>query len=341
MHEGPGGREILKYLATCALPADVSLAFDTMSAGSFEYPGTFGLAPSWESAPLAGVERELITACLLAHVNAYGVSVPISVRNPISIGADDVEQEAFPILEGAFFGEALSPEPKYFACTGERDTLAKTLSESRDLRACTDSTPDCRIAVVGRCFEVCETYDPGLGWSDCWADGVRYAGTTTVYLQTTAGRLGCDGAEPCAPAGDRAVIDAAGAARVEPSCSGATCAIDCTATAECSSACDGGQCSVDCSDSDRCALACSGGSDCELSCRGATDCTEVKCTGGSACLLDCNGAGDCGFARCSGGETNCGGGIVVCNRDCPEPPTPGADAPEIAEPLSANKASLR
>lgn len=333
MEETEGGREVLFYTAVCALPAGEWLQIETTTGHSYVYPGVFGLAPGWETGPMTATERGMVSACLLAHVNAYGISVPISVRDAERIGASELEAELFPVLEGAFFGDAFSAEgPAYYACNGEREPLAARLSSSRSLRVCTDDTPDCRVTPVGRCLEVCDSYTPGYGWSGCvGGDGVRYR-TTNVYLMAGPGAWReCSGdCEPTAVGGELVVDAEANTGAVAADCrDDAACAIACAGSADCRSSCRGGAlCGVDCAAGDRCELACDG-SDCEMSCRDAGGCDQVSCTGGAACLIDCAGAADCGFAACEGGATDCGGDIRVCNRPCPGerlPLAPDTDA---------------
>ena len=86
LEETEDGRELLSYVVRCALGPDEGLVASD-DGNQFDMPGALGLAPEWKNRPLDDDERYLISACLLAHVNAYGVSVPISVRAVDSLEA--------------------------------------------------------------------------------------------------------------------------------------------------------------------------------------------------------------------------------------------------------------
>jgi hypothetical protein len=74
-----GGRELLRYLVRCALPEGTELTGSTGQA-SYTFHGLVGLAPAWLDQPLKTSEQRWVSGCLLAHVNGYGVEVPISLR---------------------------------------------------------------------------------------------------------------------------------------------------------------------------------------------------------------------------------------------------------------------
>jgi hypothetical protein len=102
----PYAREFMEYLVSCALPAD-----DDLTWGIQKWDGSLGLCPSWKNSAPDEDCQELVSACLLARTNAYGTSVPVSLRGmhtdgitPMPMGpSEDVD---FPWQEGAFFGNA-------------------------------------------------------------------------------------------------------------------------------------------------------------------------------------------------------------------------------------------
>src|SRR5690606_2387379 len=132
----PEGRELLHYVAQCALePADI--LFTERDGVRYEFPGLLGVADDWEHGPLRAAQRELLSACLLAHVNAFGVSVPISVRSPGVILAREKEKALHPVYEGTFFGDVIGEQLDAFACTGSAREIASAQSPARPLRVCT------------------------------------------------------------------------------------------------------------------------------------------------------------------------------------------------------------
>jgi|GEM_PF-4536647 len=154
--ETPLGRELLSYLVSCALP-ETSLVYVPGPVPRRALPGGLGLAPDWRNRPLTQAEQELVSACLLARVNAFGVPVQLSLREASggsihpSLNADNAERLAFPVYEGAFFGNVFTNPPQMFACTGdaERDHLRHlrricTLPDTGKVSAC-------KFTITGPC----------------------------------------------------------------------------------------------------------------------------------------------------------------------------------------------
>jgi hypothetical protein len=101
------GLRLLEYSARCTLPVGM-----TIPLLSYKGPVTIpngpplGLAPDWPNRGLSLDEQEWLMACLLAHINAQGQSVWISVRGPhAALATTPAEVASFTYLEGAFYGE--------------------------------------------------------------------------------------------------------------------------------------------------------------------------------------------------------------------------------------------
>ncbi|WP_437729737.1 hypothetical protein [Sorangium sp. So ce1335] len=79
-------REVMSYLVSCALEQGQSVSYtDTRTGDTYEFPGEIGICPHWNRQGVhqgsGGAKcRQLITACLLAHVNPTGRSITISLR---------------------------------------------------------------------------------------------------------------------------------------------------------------------------------------------------------------------------------------------------------------------
>ena len=108
--DGAAVRQLLKYTVSCALGPTQSFAFSWTDAISLNhnevYWGLLGIAPTWATSPLTdeGSQR-LVSACLAARVNYYGVSVVISMRSaldPLATATNSAELAAYPHIEGAF-----------------------------------------------------------------------------------------------------------------------------------------------------------------------------------------------------------------------------------------------
>lgn len=189
------GREVLTYLARCALMPGDHLYVEHHGQ-SWTYPGVLGLAPEWESEPLSQTGRELMTACLMAHVNAFGISVPISVRTDALPPAEAEETREYFHGDGVFYGQLFQEEPRKYACKirandhfdGATRAWQPADSPYADKRVCAgrDTAEDCGFEFTGYCDEVCNRIEAdGAQWrfSDCLgADGKRYANTMSVWL---------------------------------------------------------------------------------------------------------------------------------------------------------------
>jgi hypothetical protein len=158
----PRGREQLKYLVNCALPADVTVVA-TADNQRYTFPGGMGLAPGWSTQPLTTAEQRRVSACMLARTNFFGVPVQISVRNDAanasaSLQTDDAERRDYPFFEAGFFGNLFEEKPSGFVCTG--DTPPSRARHLRTLlRVCSlpgqvaQDISRCGFVMVGSCSE--------------------------------------------------------------------------------------------------------------------------------------------------------------------------------------------
>lgn len=115
-----GGVELFSYIVSCALPEGSVVSAD-VGTSTYEFHGSLGLAPDWETRGLTLSERRWVSACLLARVNAYGISVQISMRGPEALAPTDAERAAFTVVEGAFYGNVFVNDPSQLemvACRG-------------------------------------------------------------------------------------------------------------------------------------------------------------------------------------------------------------------------------
>ena len=158
------GRELLAYVARCALPEGEELVLLGNDGKTllYSFPGSIGLAPQWATSLPSGSMLRWVSACLLAHVNYYGVSVPISLRGQHpALATTLVEQQEYSTQEGAFYGNVFadrdsdgSADLVMYACHG------KAASESSDYlleRVCSepsgldDGRTVCGFVDMGAC----------------------------------------------------------------------------------------------------------------------------------------------------------------------------------------------
>lgn len=178
--DGALSRQLLQYTVSCALTPDQSFAFSwTDSAGVVHdelYTGLLGIAPGWASAPLTDeAQQRLVSGCLAARTNFYGVTVLISLRSrldPLRTRVQDPELDAYPHVEGAFFGNLFTATPHVYACHYDPNvSLARSLS--RDCAAghvgADGQVTGCGgIEILGSCDDWCHNLDNHERWyHDC------------------------------------------------------------------------------------------------------------------------------------------------------------------------------
>ena len=161
--DSESGRMLLTYVVRCALRTGEEAAFPRAGAADLVYTGLVGIAPSWKRSSLGGKGQRLMTACLMAHVNAVGTQVPISVRSASLREAPLTEKLLFPAQEMAVYGNIFAPpaERDLFVCFGR--AVAQSLGGSGglgtalglpsylDFRMCSVSE-SCGFDRVGACY---------------------------------------------------------------------------------------------------------------------------------------------------------------------------------------------
>lgn len=203
------GREFLRYTIACALPEGKSLVGE-VGATTYRFDGRIGLAPDWLRSPLPEKSQRWVTACLLAHVNGYGVEVAISLRGHHSaLATDSAERRTYQQEEISFFGNVFQPlgtrdelgdlGSRMYSCGGAGLQLSCAGNEAAFVpeRTCA-SRSDCSIEFLGPCRDLTDfkgsvCRDASLnGYGRCQATAstpagmpmtTRYDEVVTVFLQ--------------------------------------------------------------------------------------------------------------------------------------------------------------
>ncbi|WP_165373457.1 hypothetical protein [Sorangium cellulosum] len=179
---GEGGdlfRTLVRYTVSCALTGTQSFSFSwTDGAGTTHeevYPGQLGLAAAWGEGALDAVGKQMVSACLAARTNRYGVSVVISMRShekPLRHDVAEDELDAYAHVEGAFWGNLFAETPCLRACyhepsvpvarSAQRDCAAGQLDGAGGIEDCG------MIEIVGSCQDLCGgLHPPGQYYKDC------------------------------------------------------------------------------------------------------------------------------------------------------------------------------
>ncbi len=169
MTADPGGRELLTYMLSCALPAGTSL-----SVSGVVYPGEVGLAPKWLAQSLSAAERHWVSGCLLARTNLFGISVLLSMRGSTGpLAVSTAEKAAYSLFEGVFWGDVFGGSlSTMYACTSRYKATNPQIS-TVPLRECTVPDPlnpgktRCGFTYVGVCETVCSGAKAGYRFDQC------------------------------------------------------------------------------------------------------------------------------------------------------------------------------
>lgn len=202
----PTGRtqEFFHYLVTCALEPGQRVEYkDEIHGGTFDatYDGQLGLCPDWHTDKPTDQCREVVSSCLLARQNAFGVSVALSMRGHAGSGdwlrTEEDEIKQFPWREGAFFGDVfghladgidvhvdengelvgdsfqIDDQPMYtnmYACYSDVWTTPEAYLHDR---ICAGGGVNCVAAQVGDCLGH-PTYAPNMNRCATDDDGPEY-----------------------------------------------------------------------------------------------------------------------------------------------------------------------
>lgn len=137
---GELSRQFLKYAVECALDSSQSFSFlwtDALGPHTAVYYGRIGLAPLWAVGPLDLHGQEMVSACLAARTNYYGVPVTISMRaaqDPLKTSVKSDEIANYANVEGVFWGNLFAAVPHVSACY-KSDTVANSRAYLRDCAA--------------------------------------------------------------------------------------------------------------------------------------------------------------------------------------------------------------
>jgi hypothetical protein len=179
--------QLMLYMVRCAVPAGQTRTYtDPQSNRAYTWDGGLGLAPGWASGkPATEPEQQIISACLLAHLNKYHQHVAISVQGrdasiqeiPTSSG----EHSEFSRREACFFGNLFNDEGVYVGL--DRGAFNQRESTSRAcalMSSASGSTSNCPPVIhIESCSTAC-TLDSSLNYyKTCTLNGISYLPLTT------------------------------------------------------------------------------------------------------------------------------------------------------------------
>ena len=100
----------------CALPASHKIT-KTYSGVTYTFAGEIGVAPEWETGACGTACQELVSACMMAHVNTKGQHIGLwIVGSSPALGWGYTTD--YPFQEGSFFGNIFVSPPVANYCNG-------------------------------------------------------------------------------------------------------------------------------------------------------------------------------------------------------------------------------
>jgi len=187
MAASPAQREVLKYVASCALGPGQAITVD-VDGEIFEFPGDIGLAASvpnpWDPRILPEIHQRWVSACIYARTNLFGVPVAISMRDRsgrhAELAASDAIAAEFDHFEAGFFGNYFVDPKQAFVCTPphrsdgaeevalELETDMKRVCSHDGDRLAPDGAPvsRCGFRITGTCHTEAAPQMGGRLWTE-------------------------------------------------------------------------------------------------------------------------------------------------------------------------------
>jgi hypothetical protein len=201
-------QEVMRYVVRCAVPAGELRAYASAQTGQrWTWAGGLGLAPGWSAGQRASLtEQQLVSACLAAHANKFGVNISLSIQGrtatnaPIATSA--LELQAYPEREGCFFGNAFNGEGLFVGNDAKALNHKKSTARACALGIKKSEAPECAplVRVEQDCADLCTRDASGTAYATCTYNGVTYPALTT-RLRTediyTCGDGVCQVSEQC------------------------------------------------------------------------------------------------------------------------------------------------
>jgi hypothetical protein len=194
--DGDLSREMLSYVYSCAMPQGTTMSM-SIGGSTYTFQGMHSLAPQWGTGACNLSCQRWVSACVLARVNYYGVSVSISMRGTALGVASSSEQSQYSRVEGAFWGNLFQEyNSRGQSCIGKNWDVAYYQRQ----RQCARDPQSCGFPASswwGDCREqsgaysaypwtpACNGITSDGAYFDC-ASGVageRYNEVLTIYLQ--------------------------------------------------------------------------------------------------------------------------------------------------------------
>ncbi|WNG33535.1 hypothetical protein F0U61_07820 [Archangium violaceum] len=199
--------EVMQYVVACAVPSGQTRTYtNSNTQTTYTWNGGLGLAPSWASGAAATTaELQVVSACIAAHANKFGIHVNISLLglngagNPIPYTSQELT--TYGLKEACFFGNLFDGSTGTF---GANDglTLSSTQSSPRvcGLSGSPNSSQCVPLVYLGNCSTYCTRDATNTYYTSCTYNGTTYRPITTRMKAAdinTCGDGKCQATEKC------------------------------------------------------------------------------------------------------------------------------------------------
>ncbi|WP_187323515.1 hypothetical protein [Stigmatella aurantiaca] len=172
---------VMTYVVRCAVPTGQHRSFTYPPTGkTYKWAGGLGLAPNWAGGePATLAEQQLITSCLIAHVNRYGQHVTISVQGRTASGEpipySVLELAQFNVREACFFGNIFTGEGLFFGIDKQVFDEASYLTRACGAMEGGETGAPCEpLQFIGSCRQRCTGDLLAPYYNTCTYNGVSY-----------------------------------------------------------------------------------------------------------------------------------------------------------------------
>src|SRR3569623_739995 len=169
----------VSYIVKCAKPTGQNVTWTNPATGtSYTWPGELGLAPLWTNRAMTTAEQQVMSACMVAHANKFGVHVPIAVEGLTAAGTmipqAAGELTTYSVREAGWFGNTATGEGIYVCL----DHMPWTAAVSSPRACAIDIQPPNTVRAVcppityaGPCGPLCppdatKTYSTSCKWNN-------------------------------------------------------------------------------------------------------------------------------------------------------------------------------
>lgn len=173
---------LMRYTYRCAAPAGTTVTWRNPSTGvRYSWAGGLGLAPGWTAgSPATLAEQQVVSACLIALTNKYGVSITLAVEGRTAAGiqlattADELK--TFSVREGCFFGNLFGGGGLFagidHAVWPNTQSSARACAFDNTREGMATQCPP--IVFVGACADFCTPDASKTFYESCTYGGVTY-----------------------------------------------------------------------------------------------------------------------------------------------------------------------